>query len=49
LHKACVLDFLEKVRASDYSNYRGYEALSRAVIVDACYASAEAGHEVSLN
>jgi len=49
LHKACVLDFLEKVRAGDYSNHRGYEALSRAVIVDACYASAEAGHEISLN
>jgi predicted dehydrogenase len=49
LHKACVLDFLEKVRAGDYSTHRGYEALSRAVIVDACYASAEAGHEVSLN
>ncbi|HKF89203.1 MAG TPA: Gfo/Idh/MocA family oxidoreductase [Propionibacteriaceae bacterium] len=48
-HKACVLDFLEKVRAGDYANHRGYQALSRAVIVDACYASAEAGHEVSLN
>jgi predicted dehydrogenase len=49
LHKACVLDFLETVRAGDYTNHRGYEALTRAVIVDACYASAQAGHEVSIN
>jgi predicted dehydrogenase len=49
LHKACVLDFLETVRAGDYTNHRGYEALTRAVIVDACYASAQAGHEVSID
>jgi predicted dehydrogenase len=48
-HKACVRDFLEKVRTGDYTNHRGYEALSRATIVDACYASADAGHEVSID
>ena len=49
LHKASVLDFLDKVRTGDYTNHRGYEALSRATIVDACYASAEVGHEVLLD
>jgi len=49
LHQASVLDFLDKVRTGDYTNHRGYEALSRATIVDACYASAEVGHEVLLD
>jgi predicted dehydrogenase len=48
-HRATVLDFLGKVRAGDYTNHRGVEALARAVVVDACYASAEAGREVQLD
>ena len=47
-HRACVLDFLDTVRAGDYTNHRGHQALARAEIVDACYASADAGHEVTL-
>jgi predicted dehydrogenase len=47
-HRACVLDFVKTVRAGDYTNHRGHQALARALIVDACYASAQAGHEVAL-
>ena len=47
-HQACVLDFLDKVRSGDYTNHRGRQALARAAVVDACYASAEKGSEVTL-
>ena len=47
-HQACVLDFLDKVRSGDFSNHRGRQALARAAVVDACYASAEKGSEVAL-
>ncbi len=47
-HRACVLDFLDKVRSGDFSNHRGRQALARAAVVDACYASAEKGSEVAL-
>jgi predicted dehydrogenase len=48
-HLACVIDFLGQVRAGEYRNHRGVEALSRAVVIDACYASAEKGAEVVLS
>ncbi len=47
-HLESVLDFLAKVRAGSYSGYRGEDALTRALVVDACYASAELGREVLL-
>jgi predicted dehydrogenase len=47
-HLACVLDFIQTVRAGDFTNHRGHQALVRALIVDACYASAAAGREVTL-
>ena len=47
-HQACVFDFVDKVRSGDYTNHRGRQALARAAVVDACYASAEKGSEVSL-
>jgi predicted dehydrogenase len=47
-HAQCVLDFLAKVRSGDYTNHRGRQALARAVVIDACYASAEKGSEVTL-
>ena len=47
-HRACVLDFLQTVRAGEFTNHRGHQALVRAVIVDACYASAAASREVTL-
>lgn len=49
LHDACVLDFLAAVRSGDFHNHRGTEALSRALVIDACYASAEKGSEVDLS
>lgn len=47
-HAACVADFLTKVLSDDWSEHRGQQALTRALIIDACYASAEAGAEVAL-
>ncbi len=47
-HEACVWDFLAKVRSGDYTNHRGHEAMARATVVDACYASAAKGAEVTL-
>lgn len=47
-HRECVFDFLAKVRSGSYSGYRGVDALTRAQVVDACYASAESRTEVTL-
>jgi predicted dehydrogenase len=49
LHTECVLDFIAKVRSSDYRDHRGKQALARTVVIDACYASAEKGVEVTLD
>ena len=49
LHAESVRDFMMKVRSADYSNHRGKQALARAVVIDACYASAEKGTEVTLD
>ncbi len=48
-HRGCVEDFLAKVRSGDYAAHRGVTPMARAVVVDACYASAEAGREVTLD
>ncbi|MBA3528162.1 MAG: Gfo/Idh/MocA family oxidoreductase [Propionibacteriaceae bacterium] len=47
-HTECVLDFLNEVRSGNFDRYRGEEALMRALVVDACYASAGKGSEVTL-
>jgi len=47
-HAESVNDFIAKVRSGDYSNHRGKQALARAVVIDACYASAAKGSEVPL-
>ena len=47
-HRGCVIDFLDKVRSGDFAEHRGEIPLSRAVVVDACYASAQAGTEVAV-
>jgi predicted dehydrogenase len=49
LHTESVLDFITKVRSGDYTNHRGKQAWARAVVIDACYASAEKGAEVTLD
>jgi predicted dehydrogenase len=49
LHTECVVDFIAKVRSGDYTNHRGKQALARAVVIDACYASAEKGTEVTID
>jgi predicted dehydrogenase len=48
-HTECVLEFIEKVRSGDYTNHRGKQALARAVVIDACYASADKGTEITLD
>jgi len=47
-HAESVLDFLAKVRSADFGAHRGEEALTRALVVDACYGSAAVGREVWL-
>jgi predicted dehydrogenase len=47
-HAESVKDFIATVRSGDYSNHRGKQALSRAVVIDACYASAEKASEITL-
>jgi predicted dehydrogenase len=49
LHAECVMDFIAEVRSGDYTNHRGKQALGRAVVIEACYASAEKGTEVTLD
>ena len=43
-----LLFVVKSVRSGDFSNHRGRQALARAAVVDACYASAEKGSEVAL-
>ncbi|AXK45880.1 Gfo/Idh/MocA family protein [Brachybacterium saurashtrense] len=47
-HAAAVADFLQKVRSGDVAAHDGSQALRRARVIDACYASAEAGAEVAV-
>ncbi len=48
LHAECVLDFIAEVRSGDYTNHRGKQAMARAVVIEACYASAEKGTEITI-
>jgi len=47
-HRAVVRAFLAAVASGHFDAHRGYEGLHRTTVVDACYASATAGHEVGL-
>jgi predicted dehydrogenase len=47
-HAECVADFLAQVRSTVGPPAHGHAALVRAEVVDACYASAAAGHEVAV-
>jgi predicted dehydrogenase len=47
-HTDAVADFLAEVRSTGGSPVRGEAALARAEVVDACYASAAARHEMEL-
>jgi predicted dehydrogenase len=48
-HTEAVADFLSLVRSPGGCPGHGEAALVRAEVVDACYASAEAGREIDLN
>lgn len=47
-HAAVVRDFVNVIRSGDYANHRGVSALRRTRIIEACYMSAQTGHEVIL-
>ena len=47
-HSAVVAEFVDIVRAGDWSSHVGRDALTRARIIDACYASALEGREVAI-
>ena len=47
-HLAVVRAFLAAVGSGDFTAHRGFEGLQRTTVVDACYASAAAGHEITL-
>ncbi len=47
-HMKVVTDFLQIVRSGDWAGYHGEEGLKRTQIIDACYASAELGREVTM-
>ncbi len=48
-HAEAVTDFISQVRSGEFKGHDGAEALVRAIVVDACYASAEAGREIRLD
>ena len=47
-HTQAVLDFVAAVLSGTVEGHQGEEALTRAAVVDACYASAAQGSEVHL-
>jgi len=47
-HLKVVRDFLAIVRGEDWAAYHGEEGLRRTQIIDACYASAQLGREVTI-
>ena len=47
-HREAVLDFVAAVLVGEVEGHQGDEALTRAAVVDACYASAAKGAEVLL-
>lgn len=47
-HKEAVADFVAKVASGDFAAHDGSDAVVRALVVDAIYASAEKGGEVTL-
>ena len=48
-HAEAVTDFVTQVRSGEFKGRDGAEALTRAVVVDACYASARAGKEIAVD
>lgn len=48
-HRQVVSEFVHTIRNGDWSAHIGRDGLHRTRIIDACYASALAGHEVLIN
>lgn len=48
-HAETITEFVNAVRNSEFKRHDGSEALTRAIVVDACYASAGAGREIRLD
>ena len=47
-HITVVREFVDIIRAGNWLQHNGTEGLNRVRVIDACYASASEGHEVSL-
>ncbi len=47
-HLGVIAEFVDIIRNGDWSAHVGREALVRTRVIDACYASALAGREVSV-
>lgn len=47
-HVGVISDFLAVVRSGDWAAHNGIAALRRSQIIEACYRSAQAGHELAL-
>jgi predicted dehydrogenase len=47
-HVGVVRDFIDAVTSGDWGAHRGREGLARTRVLDACYASAETGREVTM-
>ncbi len=48
-HITVVRNFVNTIRAGDWSSHNGTEGLRRVRVIDACYSSASQGREVTLN
>lgn len=48
-HLAVIRSFVEAIRSGDWESHDGSEGLTRARVIDACYASARAGREVAVD
>ncbi len=47
-HTGVVADFVAAVREGNWAAHVGMDGLRRAQVIDACYESARAGHEIRL-
>src|SRR5262249_29261148 len=47
-HEAVVREFINRITSGNWSLYNGADGLRRARIIDACYASAQQGREVTI-
>ena len=47
-HLAVLREFIATIRSGEWAGHHGEDGLRRAQIIEACYASAQAGREVTI-